>query len=53
MRVSVSENLKISRWIGFYFSQNQRMGGGGGAQETQGRWSETWGLQFQARLIKP
>jgi hypothetical protein len=52
-RVSVFRNFKISRWVGFCFSQNQKMDGGGDAQEAQGRWSETWGLQFQARLIKP
>jgi ABC transporter len=33
MCVSVFRNFKISPWIGFCFSQNQKMDGGGDAQE--------------------
>jgi hypothetical protein len=48
MRIPHPKILKFRGWIGFSVSLKfeKSDGSGGDAQETQGRWSETWGLQF-------
>jgi hypothetical protein len=46
MRSPLLEILKFSGGLPFLFFKISKSSGGGVAQETQGRWSETWGLQF-------